>query len=94
MQLSKLLTPKLDIRSNNINGPGIFGFGLPQIEGENQDQTNVTTNVDYMSLQPLMYGVGHGNNADDDYDDYDDYPSVALKSNSSNILAMCNWDIL
>jgi hypothetical protein len=28
------------------------------------------------------------------YDDYDDYFSVALKSNSSNILAMCNWDIL
>lgn len=90
MQLSKLLTPKLDSRSNNINGPGIFGFGLPQIEDKNQDQTNVTTNVDYMSQQPLRYGVEHGNNADDDYDDGCHISIRDLRNNDKNILSLLN----
>lgn len=96
MQLSKLLTPKLDTRSNNSNGPGIFGFGLPQIEGENQDQTNVTSNVDYMSLQQLRYNVSHGNNADDDYDDSDDGCQISirdLRNNDKNILSLLNEEM-
>jgi len=96
MQLSKLLTPKLDIRINNSNGPGIFGFGLPQFEGENQDQTHVTANIDYMSLQPLRYNAGHGNNADDDYDGYDDGCHISvrdLRNNDKNILSLLNEEM-
>lgn len=97
MQLSKLLTPKLDTRINdNSNGLGIFGFGLPQIEGDNQDQTNVTTNFDYMSLQPLRYNVGHGNNADGNNDSYDDGCHLSirdLRNNDKNILSLLNEEM-
>jgi DNA-binding HxlR family transcriptional regulator len=96
MQLSKLLTPKLDTRSNNSNGPGIFGFGLPQIDCENQDQTNVMANIDYMSLQPLRYNAGHVNNADDDYDNYDDGCHISirdLRNNDKDILSLLNEEM-
>lgn len=98
MQLSKLLAPKLDTRSNNINSNcrSIFGFGLPQIGGENQDQTSVMANIDYISLQPLGYNADHGYNADNGYDDYDDGCHISirdLRNNDKSILSLLNEEL-
>ena len=96
MQPSKLLTPKIIIRSSSNNGQNIVGLDLPLLGYESQDQANVTTNVDYMSLQPLRYNVGHGNNADDDYDNYDDGCHISirdLRNNDKNILSLLNEEM-
>jgi DNA-binding MarR family transcriptional regulator len=96
MQLSRLLIPKVVMRSNNSNGLGISGFALPQFGTKNHGDTSVRLNDDYGSLQLLRYSLGQGNNSDDDYDDCEDGCHISvrdLRNNDKNIFSLLNEEM-